>query len=244
MLIDIHSHLDMCKNIPKVIENAKQKNVKIVTCGVDLKSNRESLEFFEKYHVEICLGIYPVDAEKLSEKEIDFEIKFIEKNKSKIIGIGEVGLDLKFGKNLEKQKLILKKFVLLAKKFNVPIIIHSRKAEKEAIEFLEQFDYNKIIMHCFSGKIKLVEKIVGNNWYLSIPANIKTSEHFQKVVKNVSIENLFCETDSPFLHPDKKENNEPANVIESYRKIAEIKGISLEEVKKKIEENYNRIFKS
>jgi len=99
-------------------------------------------------------------------------------------------------------------------------------------------------MHCFSGNMNLVKRIIKNNWRLSIPANVKYSEHFQKIIEITPIENLFCETDSPFLHPDKKFPNEPANVIESYKKISEIKNLSLAEVEKKIEENYKRLFNS
>ena len=97
-------------------------------------------------------------------------------------------------------------------------------------------------MHCFSGKSRLIAQVAGNGWSFSIPANIKFSEHFQKLVKKVDIPQLLCETDTPFLHPDKKRDNEPANVIESYKKIAEIKGISLQECEKTIEENYKRLF--
>ena len=245
MFIDIHSHIDICKDIDTFIKNAKKKNVKILTAGTSPKSNREILKLKIKYpEINICLGIYPIDALKISEKEIDSEIEFIKKNKEKISAIGEVGIDLKHAKedSLETQKENLKKFGNLAKELDIPIIIHSRKAEKECIELLEKLNYNKIIMHCFSGNMKLVSRIINNNWNLSIPANVKHSEHFQKIVEKTPIKQLFCETDSPFLHPDKLRDNEPANVIESYKKISEIKKISLTEVEKKIEENYKRLF--
>ena len=246
MLIDIHSHIDICKDVDALIENAKKQNVKILTAGVNSESNRKILELKIKFpEINICLGIYPIDALKLSELEIDKEIEFIRKNINNIIGIGEVGIDLKYAQPdlLEKQKKNLLKFGNLAKELNLPIIIHSRKAENECIELLEKLNYNKIIMHCFSGNMKLVGEIIKNNWHLSIPANVKYSEHFQMIIEITPIENLFCETDSPFLHPDKKFPNEPANVIESYKKISEIKNLGLNEVEKIIEENYNRIFR-
>jgi len=245
MFIDIHSHIDICKDIDILIKNAKKENVKILTAGTSPKSNRKILELKEKYpEINICLGIYPIDALKLSEEKIDSEIEFIKKNKNKISAIGEVGIDLKENseQTLETQKENLKKFGNLAKELDVPIIIHSRKAEKECIELLEKLNYNKIIMHCFSGNMKLVDKIIKNNWNLSIPANVKHSEHFQKIVEKTPIKQLFCETDSPFLHPDKLQENEPANVIESYKKISEIKALPLAEVEKQIEENYKRLF--
>ncbi|MEK6823494.1 MAG: TatD family hydrolase [Nanoarchaeota archaeon] len=254
MFIDIHSHLDLCKNIPGIIENARKLNVKILTHGVNSKSNRKILELKERFpEINLALGIYPTDAlnsgegsaeSSLGEKAIDSEIEFIKKNKEKVFAIGEVGIDLKENseQTLETQKENLKKFVNLARELNVPIIIHSRKAEKECVNLLEKLNYNKIIMHCFSGNMKLVERIINNQWHLSIPANVKHSEHFQKIIEKTPLKQLFCETDSPFLHPDKLRDNEPANVIESYKKIAEIKKMSLAEVEKIIEENYGKLF--
>ena len=131
----------------------------------------------------------------------------------------------------------------LAIKLNKPVIVHSRKAELECIEVLEKKKAKKVVMHCFSGNFKLVERAVKNGWLFSIPANATFSEHFQKLAKEVPLNQILCETDTPFLHPIKGEkDNEPANVIEAYKMIAKIKGISLEECEKRIEENYKRLF--
>jgi TatD DNase family protein len=98
-------------------------------------------------------------------------------------------------------------------------------------------------MHCFNGGLKLVEKIIKNRWFLTIPANVTFSENFQKIVEKAPLNQLLCETDSPYLHPIKgKKDNEPANVIESYRKIAEIKRLDLKEVEEQIEQNFKRLF--
>jgi len=98
------------------------------------------------------------------------------------------------------------------------------------------------VMHCFSGSFKLIERIIANKWYMSIPTNVTFSEHFQKAIEKVPIEQLFCETDSPYLHPNKEKNNVPGNVIESYKKIAEIKKMKLDEVRDKIWDNYVGLF--
>ena len=90
--------------------------------------------------------------------------------------------------------------------------------------------------------MNLIEKIIKNSWLFSIPANITFSHHLQNLVEKTPLTQLFCETDSPFLHPFKEKNNEPKNVIESYKKIAEIKKLSLKEVEKQIEKNYISIF--
>ncbi len=245
MFIDTHSHLDICENIPGKIKNAEKENVKIITCGINPESNRKTIGIKEKNaDVGICLGIYPTDAIKMSDKEIDSEIEFIRKNKGKITGIGEVGLDLKENdiKTLKRQKEILAKFVMLAEELGKPVVIHSRKAEEECISLLESLKYNKIIMHCFSGNFKLIKKILDNNWMITIPTSVKHSEHFQKIIDLSPLKNLLCETDSPFLHPDREFPNEPKNVIESYKKIAEIKKISLKETEKILEKNFMNLF--
>lgn len=245
--LDVHSHLDMCEDISGIIKKCDEDNVKIVTCGVNPKSNKKTLKLKEEYpEIEICLGVYPLDSLKLSEDKIQKEINFIRDNKEVIFGIGEVGLDLHYEKSPEKfeiQKINLDKFVKLAIELDKVLVVHSRDAEEETIEFLEKFGYGKIIMHCFSGNMKLVKRILKSNWFLSIPASVKYNEHFQKIVEIAPIENLFCETDSPFLHPDKVQGmkNDSSNVLESYKKIAEIKKMKIEKVQERIWENYEKV---
>lgn len=241
--VDVHNHLDMCKDISEVATRAKENNVLIIAAGVDHKSNAALINLSKDYgNLKVCLGLYPTEVEKLDDKGIEKEINFITEHKDNIVGIAEIGLDLYEAEELDIQKKGLRKFINLAKDLNLPVVVHSRKAEEKTIEFLEGFKYSKVIMHCFSGSMKLVQRIIDNGWNLSIPATVKYSEHFQKIVEMTPIEQLFCETDSPFLHPEKERNNEPANVIEGYKKIAEIKNLDLEEVKEKIWKNFRRDF--
>lgn len=247
MFIDVHCHIDVYENIEEIVEKAKKLNVKlIINNGINLEVNRKNLEMSKKFpEIKSALGIYPIDALKISDSEIKKELEFIKSHKKEIVAIGEVGIDFKesvIEKEHSKQKEVFKKFVKLAIEINKPIIVHSRKAEKECIEILEELNAQKVIMHCFSGNMKLVEKVKENKWFFSIPTSVKNSEHFQKIVERVPVTQLFCETDSPFLHPDKERNNVPSNVIESYKKISEIKNLSLNDVEKRIEENYKKLF--
>lgn len=244
-MIDGHCHIDLYKEkIGDVVAEAKKKRVEIiVNSGIDVKTNRKSLELAEKFkEIKVSLGVYPTEALKMSEKELDEEINFIRKNKNKIVAVGEVGIDLKEAQDLEKQKKNFIKFIQLAKQTDKPIIVHSRKAEKECVEVLEEQNAKKVMMHCFSGNKKLIQRAKDNGWYFSIPANVKFSEHFQNLARDVPIEQLICETDSPFLHPDKERNNTPVNVFESYKKIAEIKNLSFKETEKIIDGNWKRMF--
>lgn len=243
MFIDAHCHLEMCKDPEQAIKNAKEKNVILITQGVNVESNRWALASGSHDNVKVALGLYPLDCLKMSEDEISKELEFIESQKDKIVAIGEVGLDFKEdNKEHDKQKSVFAQFIELSKDLDVPIIVHSRKAELECIEMLEDQKASKVVMHCFSGSFNLIRKIITNKWFLTIPTNVTFSEHFQKVIELAPIEQLLCETDSPYLHPEKKRDNEPMNVIESYKKIAEIKKLPLEQVENQIENNYRRLF--
>jgi len=244
MLIDVHCHVYE-GDIEEIAERARQNGVGIiVNSGADVSSNRKTLKLSDEFaEFKATMGLYPMDALRMSDKKIDNEIEFIRENKDSIVAISEVGMDFsEEERNEDVQRKNFKKFVELAKELNKPLIVHSRKAEKECIELLEKLGAEKVVMHCFSGNFKLIHRIVDNGWFLSIPASVKSSQHFQKVISEVPISNLLCETDSPYLHPDKEFPNEPANVLVSYEFIAKIKGISLKETEKKIESNYKKLF--
>ena len=176
---------------------------------------------------------------------------FIEENikSKKCIAIGEVGLEYSEIKDINDtkkniQKSCLKKFIHIAKKHDVPIIIHSRGAELEVVELLEEegMKNHKVIMHCFSGRKHLVQRIRNNKWYFSIPCNVDRSLHFQQIVKDTPVEQLFTETDSPYLSPVPGKVNRPDNVKHTIKKIAELKGMTPEETSNIIYANYQKLF--
>ena len=170
MFIDSHCHLERFseQEIEIILEKCKNKNVQlIITNGIDIKSNRIALSLAENFPgIKAALGIYPIDALSLTEKELNEEIKFIKRNKDKIISVGEVGLDLQESSLLEKQKEILVKFIKLSNKLNRPLTIHSRKAERECAALLEKHKAKKVLMHHFAGRLTMVTQIVNNGWFL------------------------------------------------------------------------------
>lgn len=172
-LIDIHAHLESSqfkKDLKEVIERAKKAGVTtIINSGVNRETNRETLKLSKEYEIIKCsFGIYPIDAiakeiefngeefpRDIKSFDVDEELDWIEKNKNSCVAIGEVGLDYNwpdFTKYKEKQIQIFEKTIILAKKIDKPLIIHSRKAELDAINILEKHKCKKVVMHCFSGK--------------------------------------------------------------------------------------------
>lgn len=168
-----------------------------------------------------------------------------------------------FEKVKQIQKDGFEKLISVAEKKKIPIVVHSRKAELETIELLESSSSKKIIMHCFMGKKKLIPRIVDNGWSFSVPVVVTKLQQMQELVKNVPLSHLLTETDSPYLGPSFpaiKESalhninyttsdgapltscNEPANVILSIKKMAEIKGLTENEIADQIFLNYMRLF--
>ena len=243
MINDTHAHLDMLKDLEKAITNAKKANVKtIITQSVNIDSLKKSLEIQKKHQeiVKLAAGLYP--EETLNSEEFKKLEQIIKNNISSIIAIGEIGLDKTEKLDFEIQKEFFIKQLNLAKKYKIPAIIHTRKAEKEVLEILKDYKDLKIILHCFSGKIKLVKEAEKIGCYFSIPTNIVRSEQFQRMVEDLPRDKILTETDAPYLSPFKDTQNEPAFITESIKKISEIWKIREEEVEKQIETNFNNIF--
>ncbi len=249
MYTDAHAHLDYYKDVKSVIDKCREKNVLyIVTSGLNPESNRKSLELSQKFEiVKPALGFYPQYAIINNDEIINKELNFIEEKINNIVAISEIGLDKNYG-SFEKQKKVFIDLIKLGIRYNKTIVVHSRKMEKETINIIEEtvkkynHKYRKVVMHCFMGNMKLVKRILKNNWFLSIPCIIKRSSHFKVLVKNSPIRNLLTETDSPFLSPEKGKINYPYNVVLTVKEIANIKGLNEEEVRNNIFMNFSYLF--
>ncbi len=259
------------KKVDEAVANAKEKGIKvIISNGTNSESNRNVKKLSKEYEIiKPAYGFYPTHVQEVTEDELDEELSWIEENKP--IAIGEVGLDYKFTNKepqeaqsnevtnvqkrkgsrepteeqkqlIEKQKKGFKKIINLAKKLDLPLIVHSRKAESDVIDMLEASGHKKIIMHCFSGKKKLVSRIIDNGWTFSVPVIVTKLQQFQEMVKETPMSQLLTETDSPFLGPEPGLTNEPANVAISIKKIAELKGLTETETADQIYMNYMRLF--
>ncbi|HLC58334.1 MAG TPA: TatD family hydrolase [Candidatus Nanoarchaeia archaeon] len=260
MLIDVHCHLTFPhfkKDLNEVIERARNAGVvSILSSGVDPKTNREVLELSKNYDiVKASLGIYPLDAvglahyddvprENESVFDVDAELKFIEKNKDNIIAIGEIGLDgtPKPDAKMKEQQEVFWKCIELARKIKKPIVVHTRKAEKECIEILQSSGLKNVVLHCFTGNLKLVKQAEDSGFYLSIPSIITRLKHFQEVVEKTSLSNILTETDAPYLSYVPGGRSEPAHIQETIKIISKIKNVTAEEVEKIIFSNYQKIF--
>ncbi len=246
-LVDVHAHLEMIyeTELKAAIERAEKAGVRaIITNSVNAATNSKSLQLQTEFKiVKAALGLYPVDALKMSDSEIDSEMKLMEKNSDSFVAFGEIGLDYQEAEDRKRQQEILERQLRLAKKLGKPVIVHSRKAEKEVVETLIGSGCRKVILHAFHGSIKLAKAAADSGFSLSIPSNILRSSHFQKIAEIVPMQNLLTETDAPFLGPFAGGRSEPAYIELSVKKIAEIRKKSEEAVASQLYENYLEMFK-
>ena len=250
-MIDSHCHLDhdpLIKNIEDVLLRSKKEGIsKLLTISTTLNGFPKLLEIIKKDEMIFgTFGIHPheTNTDQLSKDEIVDKIK----TKDKIIGVGETGLDFYYN-NSDKDKQIksFQNHINAAVELNIPLIVHSRNAEPETYEILKNSDSSlKILMHCFTGSLPFALKLMELNTYFSASGIItfKNSTDLQNTFKEIPLERLLIETDSPFLSPEpmRGKKNEPSFVRYTLKKLSELKNVDFEKLDRITTDNFNRLF--
>ena len=250
-LIDTHTHLDFDQydgDRNNVILRAKENNVKaMITIGIDLETSKRSIEIAQKHtNVFASVGIHPHDAGKATQEDID-ELETLITH-PKVVAIGEVGLD--FYHNLsarDVQRKTLKMFLDWSLTKEYPLIIHTREADEDILNIIREKSKTgwRGVFHCFSGDAKMAEQVMEMGFHISFTGNVTfKNSHSVHVMKNIPVEKLMIETDSPFMAPvpHRGKRNEPAFVNQVAQKIAEVKGIETDEVAKITSQNAINLF--
>lgn len=239
--VDAHCHIfkEYYVDPQDVITNCA--DVQILVTGTNMETNMEMLSLKQE-NVDVAMGAYPIDL--LEGLDIDQVVQQIQNNIDNIVAVGEIGMDFHHADKTTWQTQVdnITKLVQLANKHEKPIVVHSRKAEAEIIDLLSHLAQTPVVNHCFSGKKALIKQGVQAGMYFTVPANVVYSGHFQSLVKLVPLTQLLTETDSPYLW--REFPNTPYNVRHAIAKIAEIKGLPVEDVKQQIYTNYCNIFKT
>ena len=254
MIIDSHCHLDypsLYDQLDNVITRATDKKIKyLLSICTTLNSFEKIKLIIRKYNnVYGTLGIHPHETKDYSYIDSIFLKKLIKKEE-KIIGIGETGLDFYYnhsGKEIQK-KLFLE-HIKTALDLDLPVIVHTRDAEKDTFEILKSEKKNsklKVLIHCFTGSNEFAKKLLDIGCFISISGIItfKNSTNLNQVVNSIPIDRLLVETDSPFLAPMpyRGKVNEPSYLTYTINKLSKIKKLPIEIVEKKTTENFLRIF--
>jgi TatD DNase family protein len=245
-MFDTHCHLysdPLNLDLDRIIFKTKESGVNyLVVPGVDYKTSQKSIEISNCYeNVYAAVGIHPT--ELIKEEDIEKEIFKIEEliHKDKVVAVGEIGLDYYHKVNLESvQKVLLQKQLRLAIKYNKTVIIHSRHSTEDIIKVLielglENFEHS-LVFHCAEPVNEILNLSIKNNYFIGIDGDITFDKNKQDFIKNVPLENLVLETDSPLLAPtddgvkDRNKINYPYYLPQIAKKVSDIKNISLERV--------------
>lgn len=252
MLFDTHSHLNaeqFAEDLQEVIARMKEAGVSYtVVVGFDEITIKKAMELAETYDfIYAAVGWHPVDAIDMTEDHL----KWLEELAAhpKVVALGEMGLDYYWDKSSkEVQQEVFRKQIQLAKKVNLPIIIHNRDATQDIVTILEEENAAEVggIMHCFSGSVEVAKKCIEMNFLISLggPVTFKNAKKPKEVAMEIPMEKLLIETDCPYLtpHPFRGKRNEPSYVKLVAEEIANLKGLSYEEVAAKTTENAKKLF--
>jgi len=259
-MIDVHCHLeqkDYDKDRDNVVQRCKDAGLKaLITVCAHPNDFEKSLQIVERYKgfVFLVAAIHPEYIKDISQSEIEKFFDALRKNKDRVIGIGEAGLDyfwIKEQEWREKQKELFVRFINLAKELKKPLTVHTRDAHEDVISILEQQDAKDVHLHMWGGN-QQVKTIVERGWHISVGPIIERSKKHKKVVRDVPLDLILLETDSPWFGREvglaetgrvKRERGDPTRIEVAAERIAEIKKISKEEVMRQAAKNAIRLWK-
>lgn len=249
MIIDSHAHYDdeaFEEDRDNLLESMQSNGIeKIINVGANIKGSRTSIALSEQYpFIYAAVGVHPSDTEELNEEKMAW-LKEVSK-KEKVIAIGEIGLDYYWP---EPDREIQKKWFIrqmeLAQEVNLPVIIHSRDAAQDTIEILKQFPANGVI-HCYSYTKESAKEFLKMGYYFGIGGvlTFKNAKKLKEAVMEIPIERILLETDSPYLapEPNRGKRNSSLNIPYVVKDLAQLKGISEEEVINITTENTKKLF--
>ncbi|MFP3974999.1 MAG: TatD family hydrolase [Dehalococcoidia bacterium] len=248
-MIDAHCHLTSARFNPdrsKVIETARRDLEAIILSATHPNQVAEAFGLCDKYPLFLyaTLGLHPIFTAEIGDSELEQYLRFIKLNRSRIVGIGEIGLDyhrVTDSHSIGRMREIFAEFLQLAKELQLPVVLHLRNAIDEGLEMVLRSGVEQAMFHCFTGTRLQAEEITSNGYYVSIATNILRSRNIKKAVGKIPLSQVLTETDSPYLGPEKT-RNVPQNVSLVIDKLAEIRSLPVEEVNSITSANARRLF--
>jgi TatD DNase family protein len=255
--VDAHIHLsdpEYTQKLNDIIDDAKKSNVvALVSNSADLKTSLLSLQLSKDYPhlVHSAVGIHPWNVKHLKPDEIQEIARLVlrqRKQGSKVVAVGEIGLDYQYAKTKELQGLqheVFHEMLRAAEKSSLPVIIHSRGTTPEIIKLLDSYQLKKVLLHWFSRPLTLLPQIVDRGYYVSEGPPAVFSSRIREVIRRVPLTNLLTETDGPVLYwglPFKGKMTTPSFIPQIVTTIAELKGRNENEVADQILQNFTNLF--
>lgn len=248
--VDVHAHLDdeaFAPDLPEVLSRAREAGVcTIVTAATSFDSSLKVLELVHRYpEIYGCIGVHPQEVQG-EEVDLSFLANFL--GEEKILALGEIGLDYFWDTTyVAQQKEVFIAQVEFAERHGFPVVVHSRRAERDVFAILAEKAKNvPVIWHCFSGDLTFLHDVLSRGWYISLGGVVTypKATKLQEVAQAVPLERLFLETDAPYLAPQGKrgKRNEPAFLVETANFLSRLRGESIPVICEKLFENFHKVF--
>ena len=232
-LIDTHAHLEEIENLTQAINEAKSSGIiTIIGVGSDYQSNQKILDLAQthKGFIYPMVGLHPYN---LKDTDIDRNLEFIEAHINEVVGIGEVGLDYhkKVRAEAEKdlQQRVLKEILKIAKKHEKPVSLHSRYAWRDSLTLVEEAQLKKVVFHWYAGTSSVLRDIINQGFFISATPAVEYHGEHRRAVKEIPLERLLLETDSPVVYGRGDEfeyEAKPADLLRTLKGVAGLKGAS------------------
>ncbi|MEJ8751984.1 TatD family hydrolase [Lagierella sp. ICN-221743] len=250
-MIDSHAHLDeerFDEDRDELIKSLKENAISyIINPSSDMETSRRVVKLSNRYdNIFAAVGIHPHDAEGFKEEDLD-ELRELSKDE-RVVAIGEIGLDYYYDNSpREIQKEVFKKQLELAYELDLPVIIHTRDAMGDTYDILKEFEGRvRGVMHCYTGSVEMAEKFMKLGFYISIagPVTFKNAVNVREMAKQIPLERLLIETDSPYLAPvpNRGKRNDPTNVRYVADMLANLKEIQIDKIIEHSRENTVKLF--
>ncbi|XP_061098416.1 putative deoxyribonuclease tatdn3 isoform X3 [Conger conger] len=257
--VDCHCHIsaqEFDKDLEDVIQRSREAGVKTLVSVTEKASEFERVIQLSKIYpglVAPCLGIHPVqgcggqDLRSVNMQDLEPALPLFQKYREDIVAVGEIGLDFTpwytpHSQNREEQQSVFRKQLRISKELHLPVNIHSRSAAKVTIDILKEEGISRALLHNFAGRPSVALEGVKMGYYFSFPPAVRRNEQRVRLIKQIPLEHICLETDSPALGPDKHVRNEPKNIALSCEYIAQVKGIAAERVIEATTQNALRLF--
>lgn len=247
-LIDSHCHLDNERfngDRDEVLARIEEQLEFAVNIGYDLESSKRSVELAETHdYIYAVVGVHPTDI-GIYNDEVEAELEVLAKH-PKVLAVGEIGLDYHWMTDpKEKQQEIFRKQLELARRVGKPVVIHTREATRDTLDILKEYPDVRGIVHCYPGSYESASEIM-DNYYFGVGGvlTFKNSKKLKETVEKLPMDRIVIETDCPYLTPEpyRGKRNEPIYVEYIAQRIADIKGISYEEVVRITNENTKKAY--
>ncbi|MBT0665685.1 YchF/TatD family DNA exonuclease [Geobacter pelophilus] len=254
IFIDSHAHIygsDFEADFSEMLARAAAAGLaEIVVVGADLESSKAALALAAQHpHLYAAVGVHPHDAAGVTPEAYD-ELRKLAAENPKVVAIGEIGLDFYRDRSPRPlQEEVFRRQIRLARELELPVIVHDRDAHDRVMAILREEEATETggVLHCFSGDLEMAQECIAMGFYISIPGTVTypSNEQLREVVRGIKTENLLIETDCPYLSPvpHRGKRNEPSYVRITAEKVAELKGLSLEDVGRITTFNSRRLFR-